>query len=438
MLYAFIKSIVSLGVNYYYKEIQIVNKEVLDELEGPAIIIANHPNTLMDAWMVGYANKRRVHFMAKATFFNTKFKRKVLSVLGLIPVNRKSDGAVKGVNNKDSFSACYELLESGGVLGVFPEGTSFLERKLRELKSGTARIALEAESRKKGALKIKVIPIGLNYISADSYRGKVLIHVGKPIQIGDLWKEYEQNQGIAAKKLTEKFRVELSRVFVNMSDKARENTIEKLRYLFVTKYTIKNKVDHEMEFMKLVQERMDEYSATSPWKVEQIEHKTDELIASLQTLNIKADFLDRPYRSGLFFRQVIQSWLFILLTVPLFLYGFIHHFIPYALIGWLIPKLTKDVEYHAPLAILLGLVLYPLNYIGFFFISLTFFQLDWLQLALYIVTLPIFGMFAHFYMRFIKHLNSKLIFNRFAKKRKSNFIALKENREALRRIIFES
>ncbi len=181
MLYRILRAIISFGIRHYYREIQVVNQHILDKEDGPLIIIANHPNTLMDAWMVGFVNRRRVHFMAKATFFNSPLKRKLLGALGMIPINRKSDGAVTGVNNKDSFQACYELLEKGEILVVFPEGTSFLERKLREIKTGTARIALEVERRNQGKLGLKVVPIGLNYISADSYRGKVLVHVGKPI-----------------------------------------------------------------------------------------------------------------------------------------------------------------------------------------------------------------------------------------------------------------
>lgn len=436
MLYRILKAIISFGIRHYYRDIQVVNQHILDKEEGPLIIIANHPNTLMDAWMVGFVNRRRVHFMAKATFFNSPLKRKLLGALGMIPINRKSDGAVTGVNNKDSFQACYELLEKGEILVVFPEGTSFLERKLREIKTGTARIALEVERRNQGKLGLKVIPIGLNYISADSYRGKVLVHVGKPIGLDDLWKEYELSQGNAAKALTERFRVELSRVFVNMDDSTREDLVEQLRKLFVTKYTKRTDVADEMDFMKSVQSRLEEYSLTAPWKVDEIHTETGKVFASLQFLGIKPDFLDRPYRPGLFLRQFIQSWLFIIVTVPLFLIGFIHHVIPYWFIGWIVPKMTKEVEYHAPLSILLGLVLYPLNYLGFGLLAHFCFDFSWLETIIYMALLPLFGTFAHFYMRYMHHLNSKQRFGRFASRRSAILQNLREQREQLKDLIF--
>ncbi|AEA42417.1 lysophospholipid acyltransferase family protein [Fluviicola taffensis] len=436
MLYRILRAIISFGIRHYYREIRVINKHLLEKEEGPLIIIANHPNTLMDAWMVGFANRRRVHFMAKATFFNSPFKRKLLGALGMIPINRKSDGAVSGVSNKDSFAACYELLERGEILVVFPEGTSFLERKLREIKTGTARIALEVERRNQGKLGLKVVPIGLNYISADSYRGKVLVHVGKSIEIDDLWKEYEINPGNAAKLLTERFRVELSRVFVTLDDSAREDLVEQLSTLFVTKYTNRTQVSDEMNFMKSVQNRLEEYSLTAPWKVDDIQTETTKLAASLQFLGIKPDFLDRPYRPGLFIRQFIQSWLFVISTVPIFLVGFVHHVLPYWFIGWIVPKLSKEVEYHAPLSILLGLVLYPLNYAGFGLIVHFCFDFSWLQTLLYLAVLPLFGTFAHFFMRYMKHLNSKQRFGRFAHRRSAILQNLKEQREQLKDLIF--
>jgi 1-acyl-sn-glycerol-3-phosphate acyltransferase len=365
MLYRFLKLLVGIGIRIYYREIRVIHSENLDQ-EGPLILIANHPNTLMDAWIMGFINRRRVHYMAKATFFNSPFKRKLLGAIGMIPINRKSDGATMGVTNRDSFEACYELLERGEILVIFPEGTSYLERKLREIKTGTARIALEVESRNEGNLGIKVIPVGLNYMSADTFRGSVMIHVGRPIGVEHFLAEYKLNQGIAAKKLTEKFRAELSRVFVTMDDETKEKLVHQLTFLFDTRYAQEEEkgVQQSIGFLKLIQGRLDELSVSVPWKIAEIQEQTAELLKSLSFFGIRPDFLDRPYRSTLYLRQTIQSWLFLLVTIPFFLFGFLHNFLPYFAIGKSVPKLTKELEYHAPLVVLLGIVVYPLTYFG--------------------------------------------------------------------------
>jgi len=439
MLYRFLKLTVGIGIRIYYREIRVLNRENLDH-DGPLILIANHPNTLMDAWIMGHINRRRVHYMAKATFFNSPFKRKVLAAIGLIPINRKTDGVISGINNRDSFEACYELLERGEILVIFPEGTSYLERRLREIKTGTARIALEVESRNSGKLGIKVVPVGLNYLSADRFRGRIMAHVGKPISVEAFLAEYQTNQGIAAKKLTERFRTELSRVFVTMDDELKEKLVHQLTYLFDSRYSKEEEkgVQQSIGLLKQLQLQLDEIALATPWKLVAIQEQVDELIQSLNLVGIRPDFLDRPYRTSLYLRQTIQSWLFLLITVPLFLFGFIHNALPYFGIDKLVLRLTKEVEYHAPLVVLMGLLFYPLTYIGWCILFNWLFDPNWMLLLIYAIALPLTGLFAHFFLRYRRHLRSKRQFSRFAKRRRSVFNQLKMQRDALKELIFNT
>ncbi len=435
MLYRLLKAIVWTGVRLFYREVKIVNKHYLN-FDGPAIIIANHPNTIMDAWMMGYANDRRVYFMAKSTFFSSPLKKKILNALGMIPINRKSEKAVDGVNNKDSFEACYNLLERGEILVVFPEGTSFLERKLRELKTGTARIALEVEKRNQGKLGLKIIPIGLNYIDASSYRGKVMVHVGKPFTIDSHDQElYETSAGKAAKSLTEEFRVALSRVFVSLEDNEKEKLAEDIAYLIDDrKQGGKKGVNQSIGILQKISAGLDELSLTAPYKLEEVKLLTKDLLESMMVLGIRPDWIDRKYRSTMYSRQLIQSILFLLLTLPMALFGLLHNFIPYYFLGWLLPRITKDEEYHAPLAILIGFVLYPLIYAGFG-IGFSYFGFGFWALIAYLVSLPMTGVFAHFYARYWRHVGSKFRFTSMVRKRKDNFVELKEKKRRLNSLI---
>ncbi len=436
MLYRILRAIVWLGIRLYYREIKVVNASVLDQ-DGPLILIANHPNTLMDAWIMGYINKRRVHFIAKATFFNSPFKKKILGALGMIPINRKSDQSVDGVSNSDTFEACYQLLEKGEILVVFPEGSSFLERRLRDIKSGTARIALETERRNKAQLDLKVIPIGLNYIRADTFRGRVLVHVGKPISIAPFVSEFDKNPSLGAKHLTERFRNDLSRVFVNLDTESNEDLSEQLCAIFDTRYSdSSNGVQSKVAFIQKLKEKLDEIALTSPWKLVEIEQASEQFNQRLEVLGIRPDFLDRPYRSSLYLRQVIQSQLFLLISLPFFLIGLVHNALPYWIIGKLVPRLSKETEYHAALVVLLGLVLYPLQYAGFCMIFYHFISSNWIILFLYLITMPTFGLFSHFFMQYWRHLASKHYFHRFVAQRRDVLKSLIDQRNQLNELIF--
>lgn len=434
MLYRFIKLLVGIGIRLYYKEVRVKNKSRIP-LDSPLIIIANHPNTLMDAWMIGHICPRPIHFMAKGTLFNSKLKMKVLRSLNMIPINRVGEGKIKGVSNQDSFQACYDVLESGKTLVIFPEGTSFQERHLRDLKSGTARIALEAEKRNGGKLDLKILPMGLNYTQAEKFRSGVLVDVGDAIDAKDFLSDYETNSGKGAKKLTEQFRVRLEQVLVNSNTKDEQELIDRIGKILQSRYTKvgHDDVESEMGLLKKIRDRMDDFKVTEAWKGEEIRVLVDKIEWESEKWNIRADFLDRRFRSTMFFRQIAFSVIFLLLAVPFFVFGIIHNFIQYKLIDVLIPKLTKDIEYYAPLAVLLGLFMYPLFYGLIVHFVGNAFDLTFWQKTIYFVSMPLSGLFAYFFHRYLSHIGYKWKYIFLMFRQKEVVMSLKSKREELRR-----
>ena len=437
MLYRVIKLIVAVGIRLYYKEIKVKNRKKLD-VDGPCIILANHPNTLMDAWVIGYICKQPIHFMAKATLFNSPFKQKVLRSLNMIPINRRGEGAVSGVTNEDSFEACYRILEEGKTLVIFPEGTSHWERHLRELKTGAARIALEVENRNHGKLGLQIIPLGLNYMDADRFRSDVLVQVGNPMEITDYLEDYQKSAGNAAKKVTEQIRIRLEQLLVNSDIKEDEKLTEELHAVFSSKYikTDERGVEGEVKLIKQIRDAITEISITHPWKLAEVRSLLVQIQWQLDKFEIRADFLDRRFRSRMFLRQIFVSVVFLLIGLPLFLFGLVHNIIPYKLTDYLIPKVTKEVEYYAPIAVLLGLFLYPLTYCGFMFGMKYAFGLSfWAQFA-YFWSMPVTGLLAYSFSKYMKHIAFKWRFVFLAINNAQTIQELQRKKEQLREIIF--
>ncbi len=437
MLYHILRAIVSLGLRFYYREIKVVNRKKLPE-KGPCIYIANHPNTLMDAWIIGFISKEPIYFMAKATLFSTPLKHKILRSLNMIPINRRGESAVKGVSNQDSFEACYQILEQGKSLLIFPEGSSFLERHLRELKSGAARIALEAERRNDNKLNLQIIPLGLNYLDADRFGSRVLVNVGTSISISDFSFNNQEKQGITAKRLTEKFRIRLEQVLVNSSEKVDELMVEELHQIFLSKY-IKQKqkgVKGELELLKQIRDKITEINLTEAWKIEEIKKALNSLKSKLDKFGIQSDFLDRRFRLKMFFRQLFFSIIFLLIGLPIFLYGFMHNIIQFKLAEILVPKLTKEVEYYAPITVLLGLILYPLVYVLFMLGINNLFGLTFIEKVFYFASMPIFGLSAYSIFNYYQHVSNKWKFVFTMLNDKSKVIELKNEKNKLREYIF--
>lgn len=438
MIYHALKLIIGLGIRLYYREIRVKNREQLDS-KGPKIIIANHPNTLMDAWMIGHICNERIYYMAKGTFFNSRFKRWLLTGLGMIPINRQTDSKTKGVSNEDSFEACYRILEEGKTLVIFPEGNSYKERLLRKLKSGTARIALEAEKRNNCELGLKVIPVGLVYIQPEKFRSDVLANIGAPIDPRPFVEDFKKDSLKAARMLTEEFRVRLSRLLVNSEQKEEEILVERIVDLLSSDY-IKSKekgVERDVTQMREVFEQMNAIRISQPWKISEIELLVESLRLRIDNLDIKSDFLDRKYRNVLFIRQLILSFLGVLIGFPIFVFGMLHNFFQYKTVDMVVVRFVKDVEYYAPVSVLFSLVLYPLTYVGWLMIFYSVTGIHGWWAFIYFLSMPVTGLFAYYYVKYFNHLSFKRKYIFLMRKRKQDIETLKRERESLRKLIFD-
>ena len=440
MLYRLLKFMIGIGIRLYYKEIRVKNLELLPQ-NGPLIIIANHPNTLMDAWVIGMICKQPIYYMAKATLFDSKFKLKLLKSLNMVPINRQGEGKIKGVSNEDSFSECYKILNEGKTLVIFPEGTSYKERVLRKLKSGTARIALEAEHRKNGKLGLKVVAVGLNYSQSEKFRSNILIDIDQPQSVTGYLEEYAINSRNAAQKLTAQFRIRLEKVLVTNETNEEENLIEKIYTILHSKYipSAEKGVQREVTQRKDIKNRLDEMNLIEPWMISEIQLKVRSIQWKLDKLKIKADFLDRRFRSRMFYRQLLTSSVFIIVALPLFIFGLIHNLFQYLFTDWIIPKLTKDIEYYAPFAIFIGLFLYPIIYLLLLYvIGVNLFGLTTLGLIIYFILMPVTGLFAYWLSKYMKHVSNKWHYMFLMMDRRNVLSALQDERNKLKNMVFEN
>jgi 1-acyl-sn-glycerol-3-phosphate acyltransferase len=394
---------------------------------------------MMDAWIIGKLFNRRLFFMAKATFFSTPLKRWFLGSIGLIPINRTTELKTKGVSNKNSFEMCYNILEQGNVLVIFPEGNSFLERKLRDLKSGTARIAMEVVTRGKTRSELKIIPVGLVYSKAEKFRSSVFANVGKPINPYKYIEEYNVSSVQASKELTDEFRNSLENLLVSSSSTANEILVDNIIEVLSSKYTRTKErgVEKNVIRIKEINERINEIVRIDSPRIEEIRILTERIKNKLKKLDIKPDFLDRSYRPRMFARQILQSLLFLVIGLPLFWYGLIHNIFQYKLIDIIITKLVKDLEYYAAIAVLMGIFLYPLTYFGFIELVDYFIPLAFIVKLIYFASMPLLGLFAFSFQKYIGHISFKTNYLFLMKTERESINTLRMEREKLRQLIFD-
>lgn len=151
--------------------------------DRPLIIVANHFNGLVDAVLLAVIVRGVPRFVATATLWRSLLLRPVLAVAGVVPVSRPEDHSGP-VDNATLFGRAHEILRRGGMLAIFPEGTTHDHLALQRVRTGAARIALGA--REAGIARVAIVPIGLTFDDKLALRSRMLARVGQPIDV-DAW-----------------------------------------------------------------------------------------------------------------------------------------------------------------------------------------------------------------------------------------------------------
>lgn len=134
LLYAFVRATLVAFFRVWFR-LRITGAEHLPE-SGPAVITPNH-KSFWDSFFIGAATRRHLRFMGKSELFEG-WKGPLLVRLGAFPVRR-------GESDEDALDTARAVLDQGGLLSLFPEGTRVREPDSLGLpRRGAARLAIEA------------------------------------------------------------------------------------------------------------------------------------------------------------------------------------------------------------------------------------------------------------------------------------------------------
>jgi 1-acyl-sn-glycerol-3-phosphate acyltransferase len=180
MLYRVVKLFVRLALRLFCRKITINDTDLLQS-KGPLLLACNHPNSFLDAIILGSLFQRPVHFLARGDAFRTPLVNKLLTTLKLIPIYRLSEGREYLALNDATFEQCSRILLHGGIVLIFSEGLCINQWALQPLKKGTARIALNAWAQPAIKHFFHVLPVSINYNGFRQIGKRVIIHFGTAI-----------------------------------------------------------------------------------------------------------------------------------------------------------------------------------------------------------------------------------------------------------------
>ncbi|HEX4730188.1 MAG TPA: 1-acyl-sn-glycerol-3-phosphate acyltransferase [Solirubrobacterales bacterium] len=122
-------------------------------LKGGLIVAANH-RSFLDPFAIGGCLpwRRPMNYVAKVELFERRWQGWILSRLGAFPVRR-------GESDEESMETARQIVERGGAVCIFPEGTRTRRGTLSHPRRGVGRLALQT-----GAPVIPTAVLGTEHV----------------------------------------------------------------------------------------------------------------------------------------------------------------------------------------------------------------------------------------------------------------------------------
>ena len=355
----FINWLVRTITNTFFRRIDVVGSENVPA-EGPVIFAGNHPNALMDGWLLtAKCGRWPLHFMANAKLWNYKILGRLMNLSGAVPVYSREEHG-DDADNSQAFEKLYEVIESGNCMGIFPEGISHAESQLIRLKTGAARIALAVAER--GNTVVTIVPVGLNYIHRHRFRSQVMIEFGEAIVIDRHWAtQYRNDNPGTVRKLTDHLANALLNVTLNAPDWNTLRFVQTARRLYKPKtadLTPGQYVELNRRFVERYVELQDDP------ELQAFRKRTEDYQARLDMLGLKDYQLRQSVSLSEAMRKIMARSLMMLLLLPLAIPGALLH-LP---VGWVAAVVGERFSYElddiATLKVFATMLLLPILYVA--------------------------------------------------------------------------
>lgn len=171
----------------FFRRVEVTGLENVPT-DGGGLLVAWHPNGLIDPGLILTRFDRRVVFGARHGLFKLPILGWIMKGIGAVPIRRAMD--VKGsaeerrLANKQSLGRLSSAVAEGSFAALFPEGVSHDAPHLMDLKTGAARLYYDARSSTPaGKPAPAIVPVGLHYDDKRAFRSNALVEFHPPMEL---------------------------------------------------------------------------------------------------------------------------------------------------------------------------------------------------------------------------------------------------------------
>jgi glycerol-3-phosphate O-acyltransferase/dihydroxyacetone phosphate acyltransferase len=346
----------------FFRHVEVLDAERVP-CGHPLVVVANHENNLVDPLLLAGFLGVRPRFLAKSTLWSHPVVAPLLLLAGALPVHRRQDAGSDPARNLGTFARCHAELARGAAVALFPEGTSHDRPHRLPLKTGAARIALEAEARH-GPLGLRILPVGLVYEDKERFRSRVIVQVGPPIDPAPEAGAYATEPGAAVRRLTARIAAALAEVTLNHASWEEARLVGRASALLTE--TPLGRAPTFPEVWPVRQRVWRTYEALrrdDPVRAEKVAGDVSRYERALGARGLSPeDALLVPDATGLATRW--QSIAGLVVTAPLALAGVLLNLVPYRVIDWIASQARHTADQPATYKVLGALVFFPLAWVA--------------------------------------------------------------------------
>jgi 1-acyl-sn-glycerol-3-phosphate acyltransferase len=354
-----IRRLIDAVVRLFYRRIEVEGRQHVPA--GPVIFILNHPNALMDPLVLFNQAGRPVSFLAKEPLFRMPVLGRMVKAMHAIPVYRRMDQA-DTANNARTFAAARELLQRGGSLALFPEGTSHSDPRLKPFRTGAARIALGA-----GVAGLQIVPAGLFYTDKTRFRSGALLCFGPPIALHPVAPGADgEPPPEPVRELTTTLEHALGTLTLQADHHEAIRLAETADRLLASATGERTDLADNLERRQRLVRGYNELREEAPERLGKLVSRIVRYSAALRNANLTPELLPAAgYRVATVVRVAVKAVLTLLLLLPLAIAGMIAHFPAWLAVDVIANRYGKDhPDAIATVKAIAALVFYPLTWTG--------------------------------------------------------------------------
>ncbi len=361
-----LRHLIELVLRIFFRRLEVVGLEHVPS-SGPVLFVLNHPNALVDPLLLLTLAPRPVVFLAKEPLFRMPVIGHVVRAMHSVPVYRRIDAGADIGRNIEMFAQVSSVLDDGGAVALFPEGTSHSDSRLRPFKTGAARIALGVAA---AGGRVQVVPAGLFYTEKASFRSAALLCFGQPIGVTSeqLGANGEPDES-EVRQLTAELEGAMAEVTLQADRHEALALVTRAELIMTSGDAADGGRLPLADQFELRQRLVAGYGAlrmSQPARLARLEHSITRLEARLAESGLDAERLGN---GGVSARRVtryaVRMTLYAILVLPVATLGIIIHYPAYRLIGPLVTTVIQaSSDLVATVKILVAALLYPVTWAG--------------------------------------------------------------------------